>query len=42
MNCLLKRAIEPKIDGKIEARGKRGIGRKQPLEHLKETKDTGN
>jgi len=36
MNCLLKHAIEQKIGGKIDARGRRGIGRKQLLDELKE------
>jgi len=36
MNCILKHAIEQKIDGSIEARGRRGIRCKQLLDELKE------
>jgi hypothetical protein len=35
-NCLLKYAIERKIDGRIEVTAKRGRRRKQLLDDLKE------
>jgi hypothetical protein len=35
-NCLLKRVIEGKIEGRIEMTGKRGRRRKQLLDDLKE------
>ena len=36
-NCLLKHVIEGKIEGRTEATGRRGTGRKQLLQELKET-----
>ena len=35
-NCLLKRAIEGKIEGRIEVKGRRGRKCKQLLDDLKE------
>ena len=35
-NCLLKRFIEEKIQGRIEVTGKRGRRSKHPLDDLKE------
>jgi hypothetical protein len=35
-NCLLKQVIEGKIGGRIEVTGRRGRGRKQLLDDLKE------
>jgi hypothetical protein len=35
-NCLLKRVIEGKLEGRIEMIGRRGRGRKQLLDDLKE------
>jgi hypothetical protein len=37
-NCLLKRVIEGKIEGKIEVTGRRGRRRKQLLDDLRKTK----
>jgi hypothetical protein len=37
-NCLLKQVTEGKIEGRMEATGGRGRGRKQLLDVLKETK----
>jgi hypothetical protein len=37
-NWLLSQAIEGKIEGRIKVRGRGGRRRKQPLDHLKETK----
>jgi len=36
-NCLLKHVIEGKIEGRIGVTGRRGRGRKQPPDDLKET-----
>jgi hypothetical protein len=36
MNCLLKRVIEGKIEGRIEVTGRRGIRRKKLLDDLTE------
>jgi hypothetical protein len=41
-NCLLKRVIGRKIEGRIEVTGRRGIRRKKLLDDLKEKRDTGN
>jgi hypothetical protein len=41
-NCLLKHVIEGKIEGRIEAKGRRVRRRKPLLYHLKEKEDTGN
>jgi len=41
-NCLLKHAMEGKIEGSIEVTGKRGRRRKQLLVDLNEGEDTGN
>jgi hypothetical protein len=38
MNCPLKHAIEQKIEGRKEVKGRRGIRRKQLLDELKETR----
>jgi hypothetical protein len=35
-NCLLKHVIEGKLEGRIEMTGRRGRGRKQLLDDLKE------
>jgi hypothetical protein len=35
-NCLLKRVIEGKLEGRIEMTGRRGRSRKQILDYLKE------
>ena len=37
-NCPLKHATEQKTEGKTEARGRRGVRRKQLLDDLKETR----
>jgi hypothetical protein len=37
-NCLLKRVIEGKIEGRIEVTGRRGRRRKQLLDDLNETR----
>jgi hypothetical protein len=38
-NCLLKRVIERKMEGRIEVMGRQGRRRKQLLDDLKETTD---
>jgi hypothetical protein len=41
-NCFLKHIIEGKIEGRIEATGRRGRRRKQLLDDLKEKEYAGN
>jgi hypothetical protein len=41
-NGLLKHVIEGKIEGRIEVTGRLGRRRKQLLDDLKETRDTGD
>jgi hypothetical protein len=37
-NCHIKRVLEGKVEGKIEVTGRRGRGRNQLLDDLKETR----
>jgi hypothetical protein len=41
-NCLLKRVIEGKIEGRMEVMGIQGRKRKKLLDGLKEKRGTGN
>jgi hypothetical protein len=41
-NCLLKSVIEGKLDGRIEMTGRQGRRRKQLLDDLRVTENTGN
>ena len=41
-NCLLKHATQGKAEGRIRFTARRRRRSKQLLDHLKETKDTGN